>query len=129
MTPLQEMISRLMLAYEKRVGRKVSGREFSTMLGKSRNHISQVLNDGLVPSGDVIVKLGEVLAVDDEERRELMMAAMETKAKGHSHDTFWLREAIAIVNNLTDDLACARDYVESHDLGDAFESWLTQSES
>ena len=52
-TPFQAALVRFIEAYSDE-GDRMSGRKLSNLLGKSANHISQMLNDGFVPSGVLV---------------------------------------------------------------------------
>ena len=109
MTPLQEKVQYLLDEYAQRTGKPISGRELSARLGKSRNHLSQIMNDGLIPSGEVLVKLAKVLEVGQQEQRRLMLAALHTKAQSRARDSFWLRFSI----DLSDDLMAQNEQYEA----------------
>lgn len=123
-TPLQNKVRELVAAFEARENRTVSGRELSSMLGKSRNHISQIMNDGLVPSGEVLIKLAEVLGASDEDLRELVLAAMRTKAGGRARDTFWLKQALELTDALMSNIEQYRAFLEQQGQLEAFQKWL-----
>ena len=129
MTPLQQKIQDLIESYEHRTGMHISGRELSHMLGKSRNHLSQIMNDGLVPSGEVIALMAEVLGAEDEERRDLMIAAMRTKATGRARDTYWLDMALGMVEDTDERVEELEDYIRTKDLAADFEKWAKRRRS
>ncbi|MEZ6196868.1 MAG: helix-turn-helix transcriptional regulator [Planctomycetota bacterium] len=113
MTPLQETVYRLIADYEARNERKLSGRELSAMIGKSRNHLSQIMNDGLVPSGEVLLKLGEALEADEETQRQLVLDAMRTKIGDRARDTFWLRHALELTDSLVERVDGFEEFLSS----------------
>ncbi|NRA94912.1 MAG: hypothetical protein HRU14_01740 [Planctomycetes bacterium] len=90
-TPFQVTLVRFIETYSDE-GERMSGRKLSNLLGKSANHISQMLNDGFVPSGPAIVDMASVLKLTSSERDGLIRAAMETKASQRSRDNFWINE-------------------------------------
>ncbi len=94
------------------------------MVGKSQNLLSQIMNDGLVPSGEVLLLLGESLGANEEDRRELVMAAMRVKAESRSRDTFWLQHAIELTDSLVNRVDDMKRFLESNGQMDAFEQWL-----
>lgn len=94
------------------------------MLGKSRNHISQIMNDGLVPSGEVLIQLAGVLGATDDELRELVLSAMRTKAGGRSRDTFWLKQALELTDSLMKHIEQYRAFLEKEGKLDEFQAWL-----
>lgn len=122
-TPLQTMIGQLIENYEEAYGEALSGRELSSMLGKSRNHLSQIMNDGLIPSGDVLSKLCDVLEATEVERRELMLAAMRTKAQGRARDTFWLKRALEMCDDFQAEIEGLRQYLQKQGKLDDYEKW------
>ncbi|MCA9323360.1 MAG: helix-turn-helix transcriptional regulator [Planctomycetes bacterium] len=126
MTPLQKQVNDLIARFEEREQRRVSGRELSTMLGKSRNHLSQILNDGLVPSGEVLVQFAKLLGASDEERRELLIAAMQTKVETRSRDSFWLQHALDLTGELMSQLRSHREFVRSIVRESELDAWLAQ---
>lgn len=99
-------------------GGKVSGRELSSKLGRSSNHLSLMLNDGFVPSGPTIVEMAEVLGLSAEDRDRLLFAAVETKATQRSRDSFWLDYALCRVRAAEAEVARLRDLLSRHGLGD-----------
>lgn len=123
-TPLQQKVLDLVAAFEAREGRSLSGRELSSMLGKSRNHISQIMNDGLVPSGEVLIKLAQVLGASDEELRDLVLSAMRTKAGGRARDTFWLKQALELTDALMSNVEQYRAFLEQQGQLEEFQRWL-----
>lgn len=92
-TPFQRALVAA-LARKKEEGRITSGREVSAELGRSANHLSLMLNSDFVPSGEAVLDIARVLGLDEEERDQLVRAAIETKATVRSRDRFWLTEAL-----------------------------------
>ena len=124
MTTLQTKIRQLIAAYDKANDCRLTDREVSLMIGKSQNLLSQIMNDGLVPSGEVLLLLGEALGAGEEDRRELVMAAMRSKAQSRTRDTFWLKHAIELTDSLVNRVDSMRQFLESQGQMDAFEQWL-----
>ncbi len=120
MTPLQRMIEELIAAHERRHGRRLSGRQIADRLGKSRNHLSQIMNDGLVPSGETLFELAEILEAEPDQKDRLVMAAIETKAGARSRDAFWLRKAL----ELLEELGRMKDFLDEKGQAEAFRRWL-----
>lgn len=123
MTPLQEKVQELISSYQERHSVDLSGRELSGLLGKSRNHLSQIMNDGLVPSGEVLVRLGEVLEADDEQKRDLLLCAMRTKASTRARDAFWLEQALELTDGLMDRISSLEKYLRETGQHEEFHNW------
>jgi hypothetical protein len=70
-----------------------SGRSLSVKMGKSANHLSQILNDGLIPSGPGVIDMAGFLGLDQDGTDALIRAAIQTKMESRSRDSFWLRES------------------------------------
>lgn len=126
MTPFQNRMNDLILRWESESGHRMTGGRLAGMLNKSRNLLSQIVNDGLVPSGAVIVDLSDVLGCDEEETTQLLLAAMQTKAGTRSRDTFWLREALGLVKLIQDRSDKKDEFMKEHGLLDAFKKWLKE---
>ncbi len=124
LTPLQAKIRKLIAEYNGSNDCRLTDRDVSAMVGKSQNLLSQIMNDGLVPSGEVLLLLGESLGASEEDRRELVMAAMRAKAESRSRDTFWLQHAIELTDSLVNRVDEMKRFLESQGQLDAFEQWL-----
>ncbi|MEE9394645.1 MAG: helix-turn-helix transcriptional regulator [Planctomycetota bacterium] len=129
MTPLQTKVSRLISDFELRQGRRISGRELSSRIGKSRNHLSQILNDGLVPSGEVLMKLAGVLELDKEMRDELVLDAMRTKVVDRARDCFWLEHALDLNDRNVARAGHYDTFLANRGLYDEFVEWLAKIEA
>jgi transcriptional regulator with XRE-family HTH domain len=122
-TILQRRVRELIERYEAKHSVKLSGGELSARLGKSRNHLSQILNDGLVPSGELLSRLAHVLEASEEDHRELLLCAMKVKAQGRARDTFWLQQALDLLEQLNGKIAVYVDYLQLHQRTQDFEQW------
>ncbi len=120
-TPFQNAVRRLIRRYEERHGAKLSGRELSLRVGKSPTHLSQILNDGLIPSGKALLALGRALDAAPSEIRDLLVQAMKTKARGRARDTFWLDAALEMSDELVHEISELRGYLESRGLLSAYD--------
>ena len=116
-TPFQAELVRSLEAYTNGSGR-LSGRQLSLLLGKSANHLSQMLNDGLVPAGQTILEMAQVLELDQAGTDRLIRAAMETKAHQRSRDNFWINETNRMLRQAEAELASFREFVAQTDLRD-----------
>jgi len=125
-TPFQRELVRLLERFGSQ-GERISGRQLSLMLGKSANHLSQMLNDGLVPSGQTILDMASVMGLDEAETDRLIRAAMETKALQRSRDSFWIKQTTRMLRRAEEDLATYRSFLEQAGLMEAFESFAGEA--
>src|SRR5262245_52142081 len=88
-TPFQIELIRLIEAHAGSLG-ETSGRALSARLGKSSNHLWQILNRGMIPSGPAILDLARVLDLEQAETEGLILKAIETKGSTRSRDGFWI---------------------------------------
>lgn len=107
---------------------RISGRQLSRKLGKSANHLSQMLNDGLVPSGQTILEMCRILDLDEDTRDGLIRAAMETKAQQRSRDNFWINHTTRMLHKLEEQLRLHRAFLEQGSLKASFERFLRQQQ-
>lgn len=91
LTPFQELLIEHLRVRVAALGG--SGRALSLQMGKSASHMSQIINDGLVPSGPSIIEMAGFLGLNRDETDGLIRSAMLTKMEGRSRDSFWLRES------------------------------------
>ena len=96
-TPFQKELVRCLAAYSAG-GPALSGRQLSKLMGRSANHISQMLNDGLVPAGPSILEMAEVLELDREGTDRLVRAALVTKSEQRARDHFWIDETLRMLD-------------------------------
>jgi len=109
-----------------RGGEKMSGRRLSRLLGKSANHISQMLNDGFVPSGPAILDMAGVLELDQAGLDMLIRAAMQTKADQRSRDNFWITETHRMLEEMEDRESVLLEFLKQEGLEEAFADWSTR---
>jgi hypothetical protein len=102
---------------------ELSGRQISNILGRSANHVSQMLNDGFVPSGESIVEMAELLKLDRAQTDRLIRAAMETKAAQRSRDNFWIRETLRMLSAAERERKTFEAFLEARDLAGEFRSY------
>jgi hypothetical protein len=121
-TPFQVILVRFIEAYSDG-GERMSGRKLSNLLGKSANHISQMLNDGFVPSGPAIVDMASVLKLSESERDGLIRAAMETKASQRSRDNFWINETWRMLAESDAEKERLVSFLAEQGLLDGFLAW------
>ena len=122
-TLLQRRVKELIERWEARKKERLSGGRLAALLGKSRNLLSQIMNDGLIPSGEVLMKLGRVLEADENEQRELVLAAMKTKAQGRARDTFWLQQALDLSEKLHQRVMALTEFLKVTEQLEEFERW------
>ena len=121
-SPFQMELVRALEAYTDG-NKRMSGRQLSLILGKSANHISQMLNDGLVPSGQTILEMAEVLELDQGGTDRLIRSAMETKAAQRSRDNFWINQTSRMLRSADDELASCQAFIAEAGLSSAFEQF------
>jgi hypothetical protein len=121
-TPFQkELVSHIESYVEGEV--HMSGRQMSTLLGRSANHVSQMMNDGLVPSGAAILEMAEVLHLDRAATDRLIRAAMETKAGQRSRDNFWIAESLRMIEGFEDEKKAFEEFLDLEGVRKAWESF------
>ena len=126
-TPFQkELVARLEAFGNK--GERVSGRQLSLLLGKSANHLSQMLNDGLVPSGQTILDMADVMVLSQAEADALIRAAMETKAAQRSRDNFWINQTTRMLRQAETEIQVYRSFLDQSGLIEAFEDFAQASQ-
>ena len=123
-TPLQRHIRELIARYEVKHAMRLSGGELASRVGKSRNLMSQILNDGLIPSGEVVIRIGQALEADDDELRALLIDAMHSKAQSRARDTFWMQQALILTESLHQRVLAFTEYLKSKNQIEDFERWL-----
>jgi len=121
-TPFQAVLVREIRDYSEG-GERMSGRKLSMLLGKSANHISQMLNDSFVPSGAAILEIAETLGLSQERLDELIRAAMETKGSQRSRDHFWIQHAMRMLAQKDEEVALLVDFVAKQRLEEPFARW------
>lgn len=125
-TPFQRALVDFIAAYSKG-GEKMSGRRLSELVGKSANHISQMLNDGFVPSGKAILEMAEVLDLAPPQTDHLIRAAMETKASQRSRDSFWINQSTRMLAEAEGERELVMAFLEREGLVEAFEAFATKT--
>ena len=123
-TRLQAKIRQLISRYNEENDCRLSDRELSAKVGRSQNLMSQIMNDGLVPSGEVLLLIARALGATEDDERELVMAAMRAKVESRSRDTFWLQHALELTDSLVDRVDEMKKFLETQGQLDAFERWL-----
>ena len=121
-TPFQLELVRLIAERGPKLG-TTSGRELSARLGKSSNHLWQILNRGMVPSGSAILDIARLLELDQGETEGLILRAIETKGETRSRDRFWIQQVREMVARRDAELAMASRFLQEKGLGDAFQDW------
>lgn len=97
----------------------MSGRRLSSLLGKSANHVSLMLNGGFVPSGQSVLELAEVLGLDQRGTDRLVRAAMTTKAGQRSRDGFWLTQSQRMLEEAERERDLMLRFLDLHGLREA----------
>jgi hypothetical protein len=121
-TPFQAELIRLLAERRDRLG-TTSGRALSERLGKSSNHLWQILNRGMVPSGVAVLDIARLLSLTEEETEALVLSAIETKARTRSRDRFWIQRVREMVGRRDAEIALAHRFLDERGLGRAFRDW------
>jgi hypothetical protein len=121
-TPFQLELIRLIEDHAPELG-STSGRSLSSRLGKSSNHLWQILNRGMVPSGEAILDISRLLGLDQAETEGLILAAIETKGRTRSRDRFWITRVCEMVSRRDDEMRAALAFLQECGLSQAFSDW------
>jgi hypothetical protein len=121
-TPFQVELIRLIAERRPVIG-EASGRGLGARLGKSSNHLWQILNRGMVPSGPALLDIARVLALSDAETEGLILRAIETKAETRSRDRFWIGRVRDMVARRDAQIAELEEFVASRGLDGALRDW------
>ena len=113
---------RLIAAHGDELG-TTSGRALSERLGKSSNHLWQILNRGMVPSGPAVLDIARLLNLTAAETEELILKAIETKAETRSRDRFWITQVREMVARRDAEYALAMEFLEIRGELQAFRDW------
>ena len=120
-TPFQRALAIHVREYTGRSG--LSGRGLSKAMGKSANHLSQIINDGLIPSGPALLDMTKFLGLDQDETDALIQAALITKMRGRSRDSFWLRESARLIEARDHEIKSMRDFLLRSSLYEDYIRW------
>lgn len=101
----------------------LSGRQLSLLMGRSPNHMSQIVNDGFIPSGQTILEMAEVLHLDRAQTDALIRAALETKVKQRSRDQFWILQTKRMLEASEKEARAVRDFLEAEGLKARFDAF------
>ena len=118
-TPFQAELIRLISVHMPKLGIS-SGRAFNALLGKSSNHVYQILNKGMIPSGEAVLDICRVLKRSREKTEQLVLRAIETKGLKRTRDTFWIREVARMVHVREVHLARMRNFLRERGLYEEF---------
>ena len=118
-TPFQEEVSRLIASYEETQKVKMTGRLLGELTHRSRNHLSNIMNDGLVPSAEAVSAMCHVLGATPDAYVAILMAAMRTKSEG-PRKLAWLEEAMTQIDRLQQELSHHAAFIEEKGLMDEF---------
>jgi hypothetical protein len=121
-SPFQLELIRLIDVHRDQLGR-ISGRSLSARLGKSSNHLWQILNRGMVPSGAAILDIARLLALSASETEGLVLAAIETKGRTRSRDRFWITRVREMVVRRDAELREVMHFLHARGLTQAFSVW------
>ena len=121
-TPFQLELIRL-IGERGRVLGTTSGRSLSARLGKSSNHLWQILNRGMVPSGPAILDIARLLDLSGIETEGLVLTAIQTKGQTRSRDRFWIGQIREMVARRDAELRLRARFLEERGLFPAFLEW------
>jgi hypothetical protein len=121
-SPFQIELIRLIDAHQSELG-EASGRALSARLGKSSNHLWQILNKGMIPSGAAILDIARVLALTHDETEGLILKAIETKGRTRSRDNFWIQKVGEMVARRDAEIAAALRFLDERGLRTDFSAW------
>ena len=102
-THFQKQLSRLIARYERANNVRMTGQLLGNLTQRSRNHLSNIMNDGLIPSAEATSALCRTLNATDEEYVAILMAGLRTKSEG-PRKLQWLQEAMAQIDRIQGDL-------------------------
>jgi hypothetical protein len=121
-TPFQLELIRLIGNHAPELG-STSGRSLSARLGKSSNHLWQILNRGMVPSGEAILDIARLLGLGQAETEGLILAAIETKGRTRTRDRFWITRICEMVSRRDSEMRAVLSFLEECGLSQAFSDW------
>lgn len=127
-TPFQIELIRLIDAHQGDLALS-SGRALSARLGKSSNHLWQILNRGMIPSGAAILDIARVLALTHDETEGLILKAIETKGLTRSRDSFWIQQVGEMVARRDAEIAAALRFLDERGLRPDFSAWRASSDA
>lgn len=119
-SPFQQEIALLIARYEAQKGVRVTGQLLGELTQRSRNHLSNIMNDGLVPSAEAVAVLCRVLEATQSESMAILMAGLRTKSEG-PRQLHWLQESVRLIDQLEDELSAQRRYLEEQGLWEQFQ--------
>ena len=121
-SPFQLELIRLIEAHGSSLG-VTSGRSLSARLGKSSNHLWQILNRGMVPSGPAILDMARLLDLSEDETEGLVLRAIETKGQTRSRDSFWISRIREMVGRRDAEIGAMLAFLDRRGLREAFSDW------
>jgi hypothetical protein len=121
-TSFQLELIRLIEAHAADLG-ATSGRSLSARLGKSSNHLWQILNRGMVPSGPAVLDIANLLGLAPAETERLILAAIETKGATRSRDRFWITKVREMVSRRDAEILAAATFLRERGLSQDFSVW------
>lgn len=122
-TPFQMEFLACLDEWQRREGKTLSGRGFSALLGRSSNHFNLMVNAAFVPSGDSIHEMVEILKLGPTAEERLIKAAIATKSRQRTRDSFWLCEAGRMIQKGSYELETVNQFLKEQGLTDRFDLW------
>jgi len=121
-SPFRVLLGRLLLERAEAVGIP-SGRALAQVLGRSAGTVSQMLGGSLVPSGEAVLEIADVLRLSPASREQLLRAAVASKVEARGRDGFWLTTALGWERDARADADRMRRFLEQRGLGAEFDAW------
>jgi transcriptional regulator with XRE-family HTH domain len=121
-TPFQQELSRLIARYEAENNVRMTGTLMGSLTGRSRNHLSNIMNDGLVPSAEATTSLCRKLGATDTEFEAVLMAGLRTKSDG-PRDLQWLKQAVHQIDRIQGVLDGYVCFLQEKGLADEFQQY------
>lgn len=121
-SPFQLVLGRLITERANVIGIH-SGRALGAVLGRSAGVVSQMLKGALIPSGEVVLEIAEVLRLDPAATEELLRSAVQSKIATRGRDGFWLDTASQWERRATRELQEIRNFLTERRLIAEFEAW------
>ncbi len=126
-SPFRLLLGRLLLERAEAVGIP-SGRALAQVLGRSAGTVSQMLGGSLVPSGEAVLEIADVLRLSPASREQLLRAAVASKVEARGRDGFWLATTLGWERDARADADRMRRFLEQRGLAAEFEAWCDDGE-
>ncbi len=121
-SPFQLVLGRFITERASAIGIH-SGRALGAVLGRSAGAVSQMLKGTLIPSGEAVLEIAEVLRLDANATEELLRSAVLSKIAMRGRDGFWLEAASLWERRAHRELREASTFLAERGLLGEFEIW------